>query len=492
MYQRRLVGLVLSIGAAGLILVSILSQTWWSAVSDNTSVHVGLRSAELCTKSYGDDTAVYRDVDDLYSDGAPPVRSRGGEACRDGSLRRLLRGDLDQSPRRAWDDDPDFYDPPRRKVSTAFVALGLLVFIAGLGSILGLVLAAATTKGGLRGRTTATLAAIGCGVFAGLALAFMVSAPAQLNELRAGVGLVLALAGAASGIAGALVLLRHDPEHEPTTVLLAGANHAAHTGRAPGLIAGVIGVALVLTSVFTDSWFRGTEGGVSLAVGVQEVEVCRRDDVDEPRFSSGPACVDQTIPARVEGARHPTRMKIFVAVGTLVMWTGIGAAIAFGLVALLVLLRQAVGGAFGLARAIYTTAGAFGLAALLYAVSWPKEIVGVHIWLGPFIAIAGAGCLVGAGVMIARWVDALIAAAPVAIASDASTPVPALAPSPFAPPNAVAALAPVPTPFAPPPVAPVIVIPPCPQCGTPMLWVSAKSIWLCTICRTRPAVASDD
>jgi hypothetical protein len=73
-------------------------------------------------------------------------------------------------------------------------------------------------------------------------------------------------------------------------------------------------------------------------------------------------------------------------------------------------------------------------------------------------------------------------------------------PSPFAPPGA----APTPPPHVPPapvmappivapiPVAPLFTapvqmqaIPTCPQCTTPMLWVSAKGSWMCTVCRGR-------
>jgi hypothetical protein len=169
------------------------------------------------------------------------------------------------------------------------------------------------------------------------------------------------------------------------------------------------------------------------------------------------------------------------------------------------LLRQAVGGRLGLARAIYATAGGFGLTAVLYAFSWPAEIENVHVWLGPFLAIGGAGCLLGAGVMVGRWVNALASAAPAAVASDPSAPLPLFPPvpvpvtvpvpvptiSPFAPPGGSAALPP-PVPFAPAAaLPPPVLIPPCPQCGTPMLWISAKSAFQCTICPRR-AVASDD
>jgi hypothetical protein len=73
---------------------------------------------------------------------------------------------------------------------------------------------------------------------------------------------------------------------------------------------------------------------------------------------------------------------------------------------------------------------------------------------------------------------------------------PYAAPSPYAPAPIVAAPAPMPMPVVAPPVVPTFAmafgppaqmaaIPPCPQCATPMLWVSAKNSWMCTVCRGR-------
>ena len=36
--------------------------------------------------------------------------------------------------------------------------------------------------------------------------------------------------------------------------------------------------------------------------------------------------------------------------------------------------------------------------------------------------------------------------------------------------------------------APAPVIPPCPNCRAPMLWVSKRKTWLCTVCKARDSV----
>jgi hypothetical protein len=191
-------------------------------------------------------------------------------------------------------------------------------------------------------------------------------------------------------------------------------------------------------------------------------------------------------------------MKVFIAIGTLASWSGSAAVIAFSAVALLLLLRQPVRRPISLAHVIWGTTGIFTLAAVGYTFTWPNEIRDVHVWLGPFLAIAGAACLATSGVLIHRWIEAVHASAPPLPAPSvdispvpvpqpalyAPVPVPTLGltvPSPFAPPGGSVAQ---PLPFAPPPPPPLM-IPPCPSCATPMLWVSAKSSYVCTICRTR-------
>jgi hypothetical protein len=236
----------------------------------------------------------------------------------------------------------------------------------------------------------------------------------------------------------------------------------------------------------TNTWFKGSEGGYTLTVGLQQVEACE-----------SATCIEQTIPARVEGARHPTRMKVFIAFGTLASWTGAALVIAFAAIALLLVLRQPVRRPISLAYVLFGATGAFMLASVGYTFTWPDEIPEVHVWFGPFLAIAGAACFAASGVLIGRWIAAVNAAAPAApaISVDVSpvpmpvpvpVPVPVLGlsasvPSPFAPPGGSVAQF---LPFVPPPPPP-FAIPPCPSCATPMLWVSAKSSYVCTICRTR-------
>jgi hypothetical protein len=418
--------------------------------------------------------------------------SAGELECEGGSLRELLNGELEDGVpySRAYME----WERPKTRAPGMFVALGTLVFAGGLGTVLVLVVSAATSGGGVRTRVAPMIAAIGCGVLAGLSLAFVVAAPSQLETLRAGSGLLLALAGATVGLAGSLALLRQDATPEPTSEHLAAANRAATMTRWPGLIAGAVGVALVLAAVLTDTWFKGREGDFTLKVGLQQVEACERGE---------PECIEQTIPARVEGARHPRRMKIFIALGTLASWTGSAAAIAFAAIALLVLLRQPVRRPISFAHVLYAASAAFTACAIGYTFMWPDEISAIHVSLGPFLAIGGAACLAASGVLLGRWVDAAIAAAPPLPPSEETAPLPvpvpviapilaptvapsAIEPSPFAPPGGSAAIASVAQflPFVPPPPPP-LAIPPCPSCATPMLWVSARSSYVCTICRTR-------
>lgn len=470
MYQRRVVGLVLSIAAIGLIVGAIATRSWWVAVENAGSVRVGLRGAEQCTSVFGRRTW----TDDIEG----PRVTR----CEDGSLRAWLRGELEPASMDVWDEDLGREDEPRRVPST-FIFLGTLVFIAGIGAMIAITVTAATAGRAPPGaRSLPTLAAVTCGAFAGLGLAFVVSAPDAFDYLRAGPGLLLALAGAAAGIAGTLLLGRLDPAREPSTAMLAEADRLAPVARAPGLIAGGIGAALVLASILTHGWFRGRDDTTRLGVGVQDAEVCRGDS----------ECEIRTIPADTDRAKQPTRMKVFLGAGTLAWWTGLGAVIGFVLIGGLVALRQAIGGPVSLSRVLFGIAVSFGASALVYVLSKPSEASEVSVSFGAFVALGGAGSLIGASVMIGRWVSAVQMSAPPPVIAEGSAPVvlppplaPASAPSPFArpaaPPEFVAAVAAAP----PASSSPAPVIPPCPRCGTPMLWVTAKNGYLCTICRDR-------
>jgi hypothetical protein len=478
MYQRRVVGLVLSIAALGLILGAIATKTWWAAVENGGSVRVGLRGASQCT-------TVSRQIG-WYDDDAPDRSTR----CEHGSLRAWLRGDLEPASMGVWDEGLGADRDEPRRVPSTFVFLGTLVFIAGIGAMIAIIVTAATAGRAPAGaRTLPTLAAVSCGAFAGLALAFMVSGPDALRYLRPGPGLLLALAGAAAGIAGTLVLGRLDPSREPTAALLADADRAAPISRAPGLIAGAIGATLVLASLLTHGWFRGRDESTRLGIGVQDAELCRG-----PLGDSG--CEVHTIPGDTSRAKSPARMKVFLAAGTAAWWTGLGAVIGFVLIGGLVVLRQAVGGPVSLSRVMHGLGGSFAAASLFYVVSKPPEATEISISFGAFAALGGAAALIGGAVMVGRWVAAMKEAAPPVVLPEGSPPIvlpapPPLAPptspapSPFArpaaPPEFVAAIAAAPAPSA----APAPVIPPCPRCGTPMLWVTAKNGYLCTICRER-------
>jgi hypothetical protein len=428
MFQRRVVGLVLSISAVVLVVAAIASHQWWTGEQDEGSVHVGLWDAEVCARGEHGETVT----------------------CREGSLARLLRGELDHAPRGVWDEMPSddrFSVLTRPRASTTFVALGAFTLLAGIGTAIALIVACATShRGG--SRNAAVIALVGCCATAVFALGFVLTAPERLSELRAGAGFLLALAGAAAGGLGSVAFLRIDPATEPSDERIVEA-HRFSLFRAPALAAGALGAALILGSVFTDTWFRGREEGVTLRVGLQDVEICRHAQ-----------CWNQTIPARVDGARHPTRMKIFVAVGTLTMWAGLAAALTYAMVAMLALLRQA---SRRLPLAMHAASGSYALLSIAYAFSWPKEIEDVHIWLGPFLAVGGSLAFLACGVMLSKW----LASVPVL------DPIPAPVPVTVPVPDSVS----VPEP----------VIPACPVCHTPLLWVTAKQSWLCTICPRNPS-----
>lgn len=454
MYQRRAVGLVLAITSIVLCLAAVSTRSWWRLREGRDEVTVGLRKAELCAIDHGrryyDETA------------------RDHRRCAVGSLRVFLRGDLDrrvQAPS-PWDEEEA--RPARRPVPRTFVFLGTLVFVAGLGLAVAIAATAATSLGaGAAGRPLPTLTVITGGVFAALALAYVIAAPGPVAVMRAGAGLLLALAGAATGVAGALALGRADPAREPTGAQLAAAQRAAPFGRRPALIAGAIGAALVLASILTHAWFRGRAELTSVGAGVQEVEVCGRWADDRT------TCSIDTIPADPAQSEQRTRTRVFLAAGTMTYWSGLAAALAFGLAALLALLRQAVGGLASLPRVVGVPAVVFAVSALAYLFAKPKEAAALGVSWGAFVALGGATALVGAAILFGRWVDA-VALTP--LPAPVAEPPPAPAPS-FAapPPDAATAAAPVP-----------VTIPPCPACGTPMLWVSAKQAWLCTLCKTRP------
>ena len=97
---------------------------------------------------------------------------------------------------------------------------------------------------------------------------------------------------------------------------------------------------------------------------------------------------------------------------------------------------------------------------------------------GATVAIAGALIAIAASAWGLRGPIAVIAAAP---------EVPVLASGPVVlPPIARAADTRAPVARAPVASAP----PPCPVCRTPMLWVSRRATWLCTLCRGREGEAS--
>jgi len=444
MYQRRVVGLVLVCAAAALTIAAVATRTWWVLRDGERGTRVGLRDAEIC------EDAKRRDDDFL------PAPSR----CTDRTLRAFLVGQAAAARDEPWPDEPPAWSETRRRppVSRTFVWLGTLVLGAGLGAIVVSIGVAATALSARepRARALPSFSSIAWGGFAALALAFVVAAPSDLRHLRAGIGPLLALAGAACGVAAAFVLGRVDPAREPGRATLRAADQAATIRRVPGLLAGAIGVGLILTSLLTHAWFQGRDERRSLGVGVQEAKVCGGR---WPEADAG--CSIATIPGDVADAREPTRMRAFLAAGTLVGWSGFGAAIAFAIAALLALLRQAVPPPVTLGRVTIAAGALFVGCGLAYVLSRPDEASEISVSYGALVGLGGGGALIGAGILFGRWAAAVTTAAAALPAETAPT---------------------VDTPIGPPVPA---TIPACPRCGTPMLWVTAKQAWLCTVCKDR-------
>lgn len=490
MYQRRVVGLVLSLAAIVLMLGAVMTETWWGMVEGERSAHVGLRTAEVCDPGAGRRT---------WEVEATRVE------CREGSLRKLFRQELLAS---SVDESPDDLTPGVRRVPRTFIFLGTFAFIAGLAAVVALAATAlaALAGGAPRTRALPAVATIASGAFAAFSIAFMIAAPGEMQGLRGGPGFALAIAGAAAGVAAGVAFASLDPAREPTARALLEADAQAPVGRAPGLVAGAIGAALVVAALFTHTWFHARDDGRTVEVGVQEYELCGRAGwVDEP---ASPECTRFTLSGEAGDAREPLRMRVFLRAGTMAWWTGLGSVVAYVLCGLLVLLRQPVGGRFAIGRVLAGVAVAFAAASIVYVVSKPKEAAEVSVSYGAFVAIAGAAALVAGGVMLGRWIAAMKVAEPVLAPVETSAPVIVPLAAPLAPPTYAAPPAPepapplpdAPSPFAPPwaqqPAAaapqppppapqPGPLIPACPTCATPMLWVTAKNGWLCTICRTR-------
>jgi hypothetical protein len=444
MYQRRVVGLVLVCAAAVLTLAAVGTRTWWTLRDGPQTISVGLRDAQVC-----------EDRPRRYYDYAPEAAGSG--RCAAESLRRFVSRETDG----------------RRTAPRTFVFLGTLVLVSGLAAIGALIALAATQLGGRRPRVLPSISALAWGAFAALALAFVVAAPAELRELRAGLGPMFALVGAVCGVAASFVLARHDAAREPLAATLRAADDAAITSRVPGLIAGAVGCALVLVSLFTHAWFGGRDDQRRLGIGVQEVSICGERWGDD----DAAGCTVRTIPASVEDARDPGRMRTFLAAGTLTGWSGLAAVITFAIVALLVLLRQAVPPPVSLGRVVSAAAIVFCACGLGYLLSRPREAVEVSMSYGAMLGLGGGGALLGAGILLGRWIDAVRAVAP----SIPAPPTEELAgvPVPVAMAAGMAGVAPPPGLATPVPIT----IPACPRCGTPMLWVSARQAWFCTVCK---------
>jgi hypothetical protein len=245
--------------------------------------------------------------------------------------------------------------------------------------------------------------------------------------------------------------------------------------------------ALVLAiGTHSTSWWTGTvaagDDAVRVGVGPAMVEYCVHG-CDQVRLGDAAWAADvidasdRGLPAPQADLMRDVADGVFPEPGSsrlgpaaLVFGRGVpvAAATAALLAAALALLTAARRPARRLAWLAAAAAGAVVIAAIGFELSLHARtlhhIGRLHRSLGMPYTLAGAVTATVAAV----WLGRVAAARAPAVAAPAETAGPAL-PVLAAPPAPIETAAPI--------------APPCPRCGAPMLWVSKREAWLCTMCR---------
>lgn len=361
MIQRRVVGMILALFAMVLIVAAVLPRGWWRAHEDTEHVHIGLRSVEVCDRSW----------DDSYDERRT--------TCRESTLDAM------------YQDPDDEYQPRRRGNDLgAFTTVGTLLFGGGLltAALLGLgaVLAFQSRDRRLpRTLTTViTLAAAGVGA---LTLAFLLFRPDTFSILPYGPSPVLAILGSVIGVVAGRCLAIYEPTFEPGKPVVPGS---------PWIALAVLGVGatLALGSTTIAPWWSQSDKRETLELAPRWIEECDHDS----------DCKDASIAGIAAQEFGPGGHKFFVQMGGVLHHLSL-LGIVLALVALaLAAAGQPVTGSLSPARWMLGLGAVFLACALLFLGSRP-EVFGKfdHSWGGAIAVLGGLGMLVG-GILLGRWV----------------------------------------------------------------------------------------
>jgi hypothetical protein len=350
---------------------------------------------------------------------------------------------------------------PTRIEGEQFARLGQLALILGALAALA-ALAAAHPR--LRRPLAVPAAALAIGTVAA-ATAFAVTPPfAQFGQWwRPGVAWWLVAAGAALVTAGVRLGAPERPRARVSWVLVA------------------IAAPLLALTARTTAWWRGAMneydvGATELAAGPAMVEICGRtgctqmrlgdattlaDGFDAPHASLMGEVVDGVLPT------HRLRASSIVAGRAIAVTAAIAAVLAAALALAIAARRRA--------RALaWATAGVVALLFVAIAVFEAGDPGGavarvgvMHRAPGLPVALGAAGLALGVAIAQVRAGAERVAPAPPTTAT--------------ATPSGAAAIT---------TAAAVEGIPPSPACGAPMLFVSKRKAWICTVCKARDSVAT--
>ncbi len=512
MFQRRVVGLVLAAFAIVLIAFSLLSHRWWTMKDDNESVMFGLRSVEMCEEDYDD--------------------GRTREECRSMSLGKMFKGEADEkrSDYDSYGDDDDD-DRKSEKEPSGFLLLGNLTFFGGIaaGALLlicaGAVLMNAHARGS-NGLGTAT--AVASAVYAGAGLLTVFMAPDELKDVPLGLALPLALIGGGCGLFAGLVLGKYDPGLEPRPIPSATAMlQGMAPSKVPSIVLAGIGLVLTMGAVFTNTWWGHSEDDDRVSVGVREAESCMKrssssdyDSYDSDRRSGEERCQTQILYVRERFSDYDDgdqkSLKRFIKAGAITYHAGIMACVLTMLAGVMMLSGQKLRGPVTPAHLAIGFTGIFLLAAIVFIASKPSEMKEMNASFGPVLALAGGGCLIGAGIAIMRFIPTGMTVQP-QMWLPPGMPMGPMGPimggpimggpimggpimgGPLGPLGPQQPHAPMGMPYAPlgtttpvpgsipqmqyPDVRSGPVTPACPQCAAPMVFMPQHGRWFCGHCR---------
>lgn len=379
-----MVGLVLCGAAVATLTFSLATPSWWSHENHHdTRIEVGLVSGEVCV---GSDSAGY------LNGPQRPVIPEGRSACtsqRLADLARRLNANYDR-----FIIGEVFGPASRPETDRGFALLGLLVLAAGSVSALLLAAAGIAEAAGSRRRAwrgVAALATVTSACLLALALAFVVLAPATIDQMALGLGFTCALAGAAFGIAAGQVLAGEDTEAPAVP-----APTATRRGRRALL---VIALGLVVTGIAANSrtWWVDDNPTLIARHGLRDGETCwkseQRCEVEtwssQPEGAGGPRPVEERIAFRAsEAAYQLAHLAILVAI----------------LLLILLLQGQIVEGGWAPHRILVILAIGFLVAAVAIALGEVPTGIdrSAHRSAGPLLALAGGALLVWGGIAAGR------------------------------------------------------------------------------------------